>query len=95
MPLLGLGCWDMWGDEAIQAVEKALEIGYRLIDTASMYNNESEVGIAIKNSALPRDQIFVTTKVSNIDQGFESTWRAYDVSLKKLGLDYADLYLMH
>ncbi len=95
MPLLGLGAWDMYGKEAEQATIDALEIGYRLIDTASMYGNEKEIGDAIRKSNLPRDEIFVTTKVNNTDQGFDSTLRAFDASLKKLGVDHIDLYLVH
>jgi diketogulonate reductase-like aldo/keto reductase len=95
MPLLGLGCWDMNGKEAQQAVEAALEIGYRLIDTASMYENETEVGNGISQAAVPRSDIFITTKVNNSDQGYDSTLRACEVSMKKLGTDYLDLYLVH
>lgn len=95
MPLLGLGCWDMYGAEAQQAVETALQIGYRLIDTAALYANEQEVGAALRQTALPRADIFLTTKVGNSDQGFDSTLRAFDTSLKKLKQDYVDLYLVH
>ncbi len=95
MPLLGLGVYNMHGNEAEQAVLDSLEIGYRLIDTASLYNNETEIGNAVKKSSLPRDQIFVTTKVATNDQGYESTLRAYDASLKKLQMDYVDMYLVH
>jgi len=95
MPLLGLGAWDMYGKEAEQAIFDALEIGYRLIDTASMYGNEKEIGNAVRKSKVPREEIFVTTKVNNTDQGFDSTLRAFDVSLKKLNIDYIDLYLVH
>ncbi len=84
MPLLGLGCWDMNGKEAQKAVEAALEIGYRLIDTASMYENETEVGNGIRQAAVPRSDIFLTTKVNNSDQGYDSTLRACEVSMKKL-----------
>src|SRR5580704_3147947 len=95
MPLLGLGAWDMYGREAEQATSDALEIGYRLIDTASMYGNEKEIGEAIGRSGLQRNEIFLTTKVNNADQGFDSTLRAFEESLKKLSLDYIDLYLVH
>jgi diketogulonate reductase-like aldo/keto reductase len=95
MPLLGLGAWDMYGKEAEQATFDALEIGYRLIDTASMYGNEKEIGNAVRKSNLSREEIFVTTKVNNADQGFDSTLRAFDMSLKKLNTDYIDLYLVH
>ncbi len=95
MPLLGLGVYDMYEKEAIQAVSWALETGYRLIDTASMYENEREIGSAIHSSRIKREEIFVTTKVNNTDQGFDATLRAFDESLKKLSLDYVDLYLIH
>jgi len=95
MPLLGLGAYDMYGREAEEAVLKALEIGYRLIDTASMYRNEVEVGRAIRESGITRGDIFVTTKVNNLDQGYSSTLKAFDASLAKLHLDYIDLYLIH
>jgi len=95
MPLLGLGAYDMHGREAEEAVATALEIGYRLIDTAQMYGNEAEVGKAVRNSAVPRKQIFVTTKVNNHQQGYESTLRAFEESLRKLNIDYIDLYLVH
>lgn len=95
MPLLGLGCWDMWGREAQVSVEAAINIGYRLIDTASMYGNEPEVGTGISHSGIAREEIFITTKVNNADQGFDETLRAYDESCKKLKLDYVDLYLIH
>lgn len=95
MPLLGLGCWDMWGKQAQEAVETAIHIGYRLIDTAAMYDNELEVGGGISHSGIAREDIFITTKVNNIDQGYDSTLRAYDASCKKLKLDYVDLYLIH
>ncbi|HWK21671.1 MAG TPA: aldo/keto reductase [Ureibacillus sp.] len=96
MPYLGLGVYKMTDrEEAIQAMSKALEIGYRAIDTAALYHNEEEVGEAIRASDVPRDQIFVTTKVWNSDQGYDQTLRAFETSLKKLGLDYLDLYLTH
>ncbi|HEU4575582.1 MAG TPA: aldo/keto reductase [Chitinophagaceae bacterium] len=95
MPLLGLGVYNMYGKTAEQAVGKALEIGYRLIDTATLYENEKEVGNAIRKSLVPRKELFVTTKVANSDQGYDATLKAFDSSLKKLGLDYVDLYLVH
>ncbi|MBS1598097.1 MAG: aldo/keto reductase [Bacteroidetes bacterium] len=95
MPLLGLGVYDMHGKESEQAILDALEIGYRLIDTASMYHNETEVGNAIRQSGLPRKEIFITTKVNNSDQGFDDALKAFDVSLAKLKTDYIDLYLVH
>ena len=95
MPLLGLGVYDMYNSEAEQAVESALEIGYRLIDSASMYQNEKEIGNAIKRSSISREEIFITTKLNNTDHGYDQALKAFDVSLKKLQLDYIDLYLIH
>lgn len=95
MPLLGLGVYDMHAQEAIEATRFAIETGYRLIDTASMYHNETEIGQAIHESQIPRNELFVTTKVNDADQGFEQTLKAYQESLKKLKLDYVDLYLVH
>ena len=95
MPLLGLGVYDLYQATAEQAVLDALEIGYRLIDTASLYDNETEIGAAINKSSLPRNEIFVTTKVGNADHGYDETLRAFDISLQKLQLDYVDLYLVH
>lgn len=95
MPLLGLGVYDMHAAVAESAVVTALETGYRLIDTAAMYGNEIEIGNAIRNSAVPREEIFVTTKVNNIDQGYDTTLLAFEASIKKLNIDYIDLYLVH
>ena len=95
MPLLGLGVYDMYHQEAEQAVSWALELGYRLIDTASMYQNEVEIGHAVRHSAVPRSEIFITTKVNNADHGYDQTLRAFDESLRKLHCDYIDLYLVH
>ncbi len=95
MPLLGLGVYDMYHQEAERAVSQALEIGYRLIDTAAMYGNEAEVGRAIRASGLPRHDVFVTTKVHDADQGYDNTLRAFEVSRQKLNVDYIDLYLIH
>jgi diketogulonate reductase-like aldo/keto reductase len=95
MPLLGLGVYAMHGKQAEQAVEEAFRIGYRLIDTAAMYHNESEVGRAFTASGLQRGEVFITSKVDNPDQGFDSTLRAFDKSLKNLGMDFMDLYLVH
>lgn len=95
MPQLGFGVWQVPDDEAEQAVDTALESGYRSIDTAAIYGNEEGTGKAIAASGLPREDLFVTTKLWNSDQGYDSTLRAFDTSLEKLGLDYLDLYLIH
>jgi diketogulonate reductase-like aldo/keto reductase len=96
MPWLGLGVYQSKaGKETEQAVRWALEIGYRHIDTAAMYGNEADVGRAIRESGVPRESIFVTTKLWNSDQGYESALKAFDESRKALGLDVVDLYLIH
>ncbi|MEW2114069.1 aldo/keto reductase [Streptomyces sp. NPDC005474] len=95
MPQLGFGVWQVPDDEAERAVATALETGYRSIDTAAIYGNEEGTGKAIAASAVPREDLFVTTKLWNSDQGYESTLRAFDTSLEKLGLEYVDLYLIH
>ncbi|MDX2067567.1 MAG: aldo/keto reductase [Haliscomenobacter sp.] len=95
MPLLGLGVYDMYNQEAENAILQALEIGYRLIDTASMYNNEVEVGNAIRHSGLPREAIFLTTKVNDSDHGYDQALRAFEASQQKLNCEYIDLYLIH
>ncbi|MFB7512993.1 aldo/keto reductase [Streptomyces sp. NPDC056144] len=95
IPQLGFGVFQVPDDETTAAVSTALEAGYRSIDTAAIYGNESGVGRALAASGLPREELFVTTKVWNADQGYEATLRAFDDSLAKLGLDYADLYLIH
>ncbi|MFJ8790356.1 aldo/keto reductase [Streptomyces sp. NPDC102462] len=95
MPQLGFGVWQVPDDEAERAVATALEAGYRSIDTAAIYGNEEGTGRAIAASGLPREDIFVTTKLWNADQGYDATLRAFDASLEKLGLDHLDLYLIH
>ena len=96
IPVLGLGVWQAGaGKETRKAVSAALESGYRLIDTAKLYGNERDVGAAVRESGIPRDDIFVTTKLWNSDQGFESALRAFDGSRRELGLEYVDLYLVH
>ncbi|MEU2227309.1 aldo/keto reductase [Streptomyces sp. NPDC012751] len=95
MPQLGYGVWQVPDDEAERAVATALEAGYRSIDTAAIYGNEEGTGKAIAASGLPREDVFVTTKLWNSEQGYDSTLRAFDASLEKLGLDYVDLYLIH
>ncbi len=95
MPQLGFGVWQVPDDEAERAVATALESGYRSIDTAAIYGNEEGTGKAIAASGVPREELFVTTKLWNSDQGYDSTLRAFDTSLEKLGLDHVDLYLIH
>ncbi|MCJ7842412.1 aldo/keto reductase [Lederbergia sp. NSJ-179] len=94
-PQLGYGVWKVPNEEAENAVGKALETGYRLIDTAKIYGNEVGVGKALAKSHLSREELFITTKVWNSDHGYETTLKAMDESLEKLGLDYVDLYLIH
>lgn len=96
MPMHGLGVFKTKdGDEVINSVLWALETGYRLIDTAMIYRNEEGVGEAIRRSGLDRDEFFVTTKLWNSDQGYDSARVAAGESLERLGLDYVDLYLIH
>ncbi|MCZ2258552.1 aldo/keto reductase [Sporosarcina sp. G11-34] len=95
IPQLGYGVWQIPDEEADNAVKQALETGYRLIDTAKIYGNEIGVGKALATSNVPREELFITTKVWNTDQGYENTLKAFDESLEKLGLDYVDLYLIH
>jgi diketogulonate reductase-like aldo/keto reductase len=96
MPWLGFGVYLVKeGAETVNSVSAALEAGYTSIDTATLYKNEADVGRAIARSGIPRQDIFVTTKVWNTDQGFETTLKAFDQSLKKLKMDYVDLYLIH
>ncbi|OZU88123.1 aldo/keto reductase [Virgibacillus indicus] len=96
MPRMGLGVFQVEeGDILIEAVKAAINNGYRSVDTASFYQNEKGVGQAIKESGIPREEIFVTTKVWNDEQGYESTLQAFESSLDKLELDYLDLYLIH
>lgn len=96
MPLLGLGLYQTNnGKEIENAIANALDAGYRLLDTASFYNNEEGVGKAIKTSIIPREQLFVTSKLWNSDQGFQSTMKAFETSLKLMQQEYLDLYLIH
>lgn len=96
IPILGLGTYQSKkGKETQNAVRYALDLGYRHIDTAAVYDNEEDVGIAIKESKVDLNDLFVTTKVWNSDQGYDNTLRAIDKSLSKLGMDYVDLYLVH
>lgn len=96
MPLEGFGVFQVT-DAAVceQAVTDALSVGYRLIDTAAAYFNEEAVGAALKKSGIPRDELFITTKLWIQDAGYENAKKAFDISLKKLGLEYIDLYLIH
>jgi diketogulonate reductase-like aldo/keto reductase len=95
MPQVGFGVFRVPEDETVAAVLAAIEAGYRSIDTASLYGNEIGVGRAVGSCGLPRGELFVTTKLWNDDQGYESTFEAFEQSLRKLGLDYVDLYLIH
>ncbi|MCY6958522.1 aldo/keto reductase [Clostridium brassicae] len=96
MPWLGFGTYKVEnGNTVIESVKEALKIGYRHIDTASYYGNEDGVGTAIKESGVPREKIFLVSKVWNTDQGYEKTLKAFETSIKKLGTDYLDLYLIH
>ena len=95
IPQLGFGVWQVPDDGATAAVTTALEVGYRSIDTARIYDNEAGVGRALAATDVSRDEIFLTTKVWNDDQGYDQTLRAFDASAKRLGTDYVDLYLIH
>ncbi len=96
MPLFGLGTYQARpGKQTKEAVLYALKIGYRLIDTAAMYENEEAVGEAIRESGIPREEIFLTTKLWNADHGYDNALAAFDESLKRLDLSYIDLYLIH
>lgn len=96
MPYFGLGVYlSQDGQEVIQAIQWAVEAGYRHIDTASIYHNERGVGEGVRNCGVPRGQLFVVSKVWNTDQGYDNTLRAFDASMERLGLEYLDLYLVH
>jgi diketogulonate reductase-like aldo/keto reductase len=95
MPQLGFGVFQVPLDETERAVTAAFEAGYRSIDTAAMYRNEAGVGAAISSSGLPRDELFITTKLNNDAHGYDTALRAFEESRAKLGLDYLDLYLIH
>jgi 2,5-diketo-D-gluconate reductase A len=95
IPQVGLGVWQTPNDTAVTAVKAALDAGYRHVDTAAAYHNEQGVGEGMRASGLDRQDIFLTTKLWNDDQGFDSTLRAFEKSLKALGTDYLDLYLIH
>lgn len=95
IPQVGLGVWQTPPEDTERAVATALEAGYRHVDTAAAYQNEREVGQALEKSGVPRDEVFITTKLWNADQGYDTTLTAFDKSMKRLGLDYLDLYLIH
>ena len=95
MPQLGFGTGPLRPPDAEDAIKDALAVGYRSIDTAAVYQNEEDVGRAIRASGIGREDLFVTTKVADKDHGRDTTLRAFDESLKRLGLDYVDLYLIH
>ncbi|MBF2717903.1 aldo/keto reductase [Agrobacterium vitis] len=95
IPQVGLGVWQTPNSEAAPAVRSALSSGYRHIDTAAVYENEEGVGEGIRSSGIDRGDIFLTTKLWNNEQGFDNTLKAFDASLKRLGTDYVDLYLIH
>lgn len=96
MPRFGLGVYKMTNpDEAYDAMSRAIEAGYIAIDTAALYDNEEQVGQAVRDSKKKREELFITSKVWNTDQGYDQTLRAFETSLKKLDMDYLDLYLTH
>lgn len=96
MPRFGLGVYKMKeADEALKAMEAAIGTGYPAIDTATVYENEREVGEAVRASGVKREELFITSKVWNTDQGYDQTLRAFEASLERLGFDYLDLYLTH
>ena len=96
IPCVGFGTWQVPdGETAVRSVVQAVEAGYRHIDTAAIYGNEEGVGEAIRACGVAREELFITTKLWNTERGYERTLAAFDLSLKKLGLDYLDLYLIH
>lgn len=96
IPTVGLGVWQAARGEVTRgAVRAALARGYRHVDTARIYGNEADVGAAVRDGGVPREEVFVTTKLWNDDQGYDRALRAFDQSLQRLGLDYVDLYLLH
>lgn len=96
IPCVGFGTYQIAnGESAVSAVRNALETGYRHIDTAAGYGNEESVGIAVKQSGISRDEIFVTSKLQNPEHGYENTMRAFEQTMKNLDMDYLDLYLIH
>lgn len=95
IPCMGLGTWQSNGPTTIQAVKSALNMGYRLVDTAAAYGNETSVGQGIKESGIPREEIFVTSKLRNSCHGYDAAMEAFEKTIGKLGIDYLDLYLIH
>lgn len=95
LPALGLGTWPMSDQEAERAVARALETGYRLVDTATNYRNESGVGLGVAHSGVPREEVRVTTKLPGRHHGYEETLASFEESRRRLGLEYVDLYLIH
>ncbi|MBN3507474.1 aldo/keto reductase [Mycolicibacterium septicum] len=95
IPQVGLGVWQTPAEETERAVAAALQAGYRHIDTAAAYRNEPETGRGLVESGVPREDVFLVTKLWNSDQGYDSTLAAFDASLDRLGVDYLDLYLIH
>jgi len=95
IPQLGFGVWQVSTADIVSSVAKALEVGYRHIDTAAIYGNEEGVGAAIADSGIPREELFITTKLWNDSHGVDAALKAANTSLAKLGLDYVDLYLIH
>lgn len=95
IPVLGLGTYKLTGEDGLAAIMHAIQTGYRHIDTASYYNNESIIGTAVKNSGVPRSEFFLTSKVWETDQGYDATLQAFERTLANLQTDYLDLYLIH
>ena len=96
IPVIGFGTWQVQnGPEAVSSVQTALELGYRHIDTAQGYGNEQSVGEAVKRSGVKREEIFVTSKLTNSEHGYDKTMAAFEQSLKRLDMEYLDLFLIH
>ncbi|MDW7658567.1 MAG: aldo/keto reductase [Bacillota bacterium] len=96
IPCVGFGTWQAEnGDQAYKAVRAAIDAGYRHIDTAAAYGNEESIGKAVRDSGIPREEIFITSKLRNFDHGYAETLAAFDLTMQRLGLDYLDLYLIH
>lgn len=95
IPQIGFGTWQVAPEDAEPSTREAFAVGYRHVDTAAVYANEAEVGLAIAGCGLPRDDLYVTTKLWNPDQGYDEAMRAFDRSMSKLGIEQLDLYLIH